>query len=313
MSSFLSKIKVSNRILYCKELKVKHHKLILKSLFGDTPDYESVFYNINNVLAELSNLTFEEINKFNIIDYFLLLFEIRSLSIGSKIAAETTGEKVIKLTLDINKFCDCLKNINILDLLLPETIDDYTFSYKLPTIFDIVNIDISSQETIYNLFVKSLAVKDTYIDFTQCDSATSIKILESLPARITFNLNKRSQSIITKFNDINLLSYLPGLKDKQLMFNFNIDNLGTILKLLFGEQLLTLYVNIFNLCRIGNLTPEYIENCTPGEYILFTKKIEELQQINKASQLENVNIPTNSFGYPDIPPQVSRSESPSKG
>ena len=97
------------------------------------------------------------------------------------------------------------------------------------------------------------------------------------------------------------------------MFNFNISNLGIILKLLFGEQLLTLYSNIFNLCSQGNLTPEYIENCTPGEYILFVKKIEEVQQISKSSLPVDVNIPTESFGYPEVPSQVSKSEFPSKG
>jgi len=313
VKGFLSKVKISNETLYCKELKVKHHKTILKSLFGDTPDYESAFYNISTILAELTDLTFEQIIHLNVIDYFLLLFEVRSLSIGSTIAAETTGEKVIKIKLNINKFGECLKNINITDLLASETIDDFIIEYKLPTVQDIVNIDINTQETIYNLFVKTLTIKTLCIDLTTLDNKTATNILEGLPAKITSYLNKRSQSIISKFNNINLLSYLPGVKDKQLMFNFNISNLGIILKLLFGEQLLTLYSNIFNLCSQGNLTPEYIENCTPGEYILFVKKIEEVQQINKPSLPKDINIPTESFDYPEVPSQISKSEFPSRG
>ena len=313
MSSFLSKIKISDKTLFCKELKVKHHKTILKSLLGDTPDYESVFYNISNILAELTDLKIEDINQLNVIDYFLLIFEVRSLSIGSSIAAETTGEKVIKLKLNISKFGECLRNIDLKDLLQTETVDDINIEYKLPTIQDIVNIDINSQETIYKLFVKSLTVKDLYIDLTSIDSQSHIKILEYLPAKITSHFNKRSQSLISKFNDINLLSYLPGLKDKQLVFNFNIDNLGSILKLLFGEQLLTLYSNIFTLCNQGNLTPEYIENCTPGEYILFVKKIEEINQISKASLPLDISVPTKNFGYPDVPATTSKSEFPSIG
>ena len=313
MSGFVSKIKIKDNILYCKELKVKQHKIILKSLLGNTPDYESAFYNISNILAELTDLNIEQINQLNVIDYFLLLFEIRNLSIGSTIAAETTGEKVIKIQLNISKFCECLKYIDVNDLLQSETIDDIIIEYKLPTVQDIVNIDINSQETVYKLFVKALTVKDLYIDLTSIDFKSYIKVLEYLPARVTSCFNKRSQSLISKFNDINLLSYLPGLKDKQLVFNFNIDNLGSILKLLFGEQLLTLYSNIFTLCNQGNLTPEYIENCTPGEYILFVKKIEEINQVSKASLPLDINIPTKNFGYPDVPATTSKSEFASIG
>lgn len=313
MSGFVSKIKIKDNILYCKELKVKQHKIILKSLLGNTPDYESAFYNISNILAELTDLNIEQINQLNVIDYFLLLFEIRNLSIGSTIAAETTGEKVIKIQLNISKFCECLKYIDVNDLLQSETIDDIIIEYKLPTVQDIVNIDINSQETVYKLFVKALTVKDLYIDLTSIDFKSYIKVLEYLPARVTSCFNKRSQSLISKFNDINLLSYLPGLKDKQLVFNFNIDNLGSILKLLFGEQLLTLYSNIFTLCNQGNLTPEYIENCTPGEYILFVKKIEEINQVSKASLPLDINIPTKNFGYPDVPAATSKSEFASIG
>jgi len=313
VSSFVSKIKICDKTLYCKELKVKHHKTILKSLLGNTPDYESAFYNISNILTELTNIKFEEINQLNVIDYFLLLFEVRSLSIGSSIAAETTGEKVIKLKLNVSKFSECLKNINIEDLLQPETVDNIIIEYKLPTIQDIVNIDINSQETVYKLFVKSLIVKDLYVDLTDIDSNTYIKILEYLPAKVASCFNKRSQNLISKFNDINLLSYLPGLKNEQLVFNFNINNLGSILKLLFGEQLLTLYSNIFTLCNQGNLTPEYIENCTPGEYILFVKKIEEINQTSKASLPLDINVPTQNFGYPDVPTATSKSEFPSIG
>jgi len=202
VKGFLSKVKISNETLYCKELKVKHHKTILKSLFGDTPDYESAFYNISTILAELTDLTFEQITHLNVIDYFLLLFEVRSLSIGSTIAAETTGEKVIKIKLNINKFGECLKNINITDLLASETIDDFIIEYKLPTVQDIVNIDINTQETIYNLFVKTLTIKTLCIDLTTLDNKTDTTLaafvsINPSTASIEFEVNGQ---VIKSFN-----------------------------------------------------------------------------------------------------------------
>mgnify|MGYP000222916683 CR=1 FL=1 len=100
--------------------------------------------------------------------------------------------------------------------------------------------------------------------------------------------------------------------DKQ---NFNIKNLCTFIKLLFNDQLLSIYENIFALCKLGNFTPEYIENCTPGEYILFVKKLEQLNKTNTQQPSNDMNINNgepldsydsiNPYESDDLPPITS--------
>ena len=98
-------------------------------------------------------------------------------------------------------------------------------------------------------------------------------------------MKKRVQNVLKELNNINLLSTTNGLTDKFLPINCNINNLCFIVKLLFGDQLLSLYENIFLLCKAGNLSPEYVENLTPGEYLLYLKKLEALtKQQNSSGQ-----------------------------
>jgi hypothetical protein len=48
---------------------------------------------------------------------------------------------------------------------------------------------------------------------------------------------------------------------------------------------MSLYDNIMILCKLNHFTPEYIENCTPGEYLLYMKRLEEMN--SKSQQNEN--------------------------
>ncbi len=56
-------------------------------------------------------------------------------------------------------------------------------------------------------------------------------------------------------------------------------------KLFFSEPLNTLYDNIFYLSYKANMNSEYIESCTPGEYIYFIKKLEQI--LHEQSQQQN--------------------------
>jgi hypothetical protein len=114
--------------------------------------------------------------------------------------------------------------------------------------------------------------------------------------------------IITTFNRINLISHIPGIGDRQLFFNLNIRNLENLLKLLFGEPLLSLYENIFSLSKIGNISPNYIEECTPGEYHLFVKRLELSQQTNNSNDSLPQDDGVDPFEDEYMPEITSRSE-----
>jgi len=276
---FVNYITLGSKTFTYKELKVKHLKIIYKSTLGSVLDSKIVFGNLIPILSCLTETTPDTINKLDFISFFKLLFVIRCNSIGNLIFVELNDETNTRIEINIDKFIEILDSIKLQALLHAKIYDNLEYSLKLPSVQDLLYItDANNYDTIYNFFIKDIKIKNTIIDVAKLELPQKEKILESLPTKITSVIIKDIHNILTKFDNINLFAKTNGLQDKNLPFNFNINNLTNLVKILFGDQLLSLYENIFGLCKAGNFTPEYIENCTPGEYLLFVKKLEAMNQ-----------------------------------
>jgi len=285
---FVNKVILSNKTLSFKELKVKHLKVIYKSVIGENIDPENIFNNLSIILSHITDLSIDEINDLNFLDYFILLFEIRCNSIGSIIFTETPEKANTKIEINIYKFIEILKNFNLKNLLISEAQNKIEVFYKLPKISDLLTVNKNSTfDSIYNFFIEGFKINNNYFSLKELSLTEQNAFLEKLPAKNTSNIIKKVQHILKELNKINLLSTTFGLDGKILPFNIGIQNLSFLVKLLFGDQLLSLYENIFALCKLGNFTPEYIENCTPGEYLLFVKKLETLNK----QQSSNDSLP----------------------
>jgi hypothetical protein len=282
---FISQIYLDEKPYYFKELKVKHLKIIYKCLLGDDLEPSPVFANITPILAYLTNNDINTINQLSFINYFKLLFEIRCNSIGNLIFVELTDTINTKVEINIYKFIEILNEIDLRDLLKEYSYENFSFSLRLPSILDLQQFpETPTLENLYKFFIKEIKIKGKTISLLQLNSQEKEEILELIPAKTTSIIVNKVQEVLGKFNDVNLLSKTYGLQDKKLPFNLNIRNLTSIIKVLFGEQLLPLYENIFGLCKVGNFTPEYIEDCTPGEYLLFVKKLEAMNQQDSQQQ-----------------------------
>jgi hypothetical protein len=305
---FINTTTIDNNSIVYKELKVKHLKIIYKTLIGETPEPSNVINNFDNILCNITNLSKENILKFSIIDYFILLFTIRCTSIGDTIFAELTDTKNTKIEINIKHFIDFLLKVDTKKLLTPDTVTDFTIFYKIPSINDCITLNAEKKlDNLYSYFIHNITYKGVSINFHKKDYITKQLLLNQLPAKITAITVKRVYEIIETFNKINLLDNITPIKHKALTFNFNIDNLIFIIKLLFGDQLMSLYDNILALCKYCYFTPEYIEECTPGEYFLYVKKLKALnskQDVNNPlPQNENFIDP-----FSELPPVTSRSE-----
>jgi hypothetical protein len=286
-AEFIINTNISGKNVVYKELKIKHLKSILKCLAGESPDSVLLFENLNNILVSITNKNVSEIEKLNIIEYFILLFEIRSISMGSSIFAETNTTPSMKLEVSVQKLIDKLKEVDN-EISKVQIVQDFVIQYKLPTIKDIIEVNNNNIENYYSLFVRGFYYKTKNINFENLSPETCKTVLDNLPIKISQNIFKKIEDIIKAFNNINLLSYLSGIENTTLYFNFNIQNLILLIELLFGMSLLSLYENSIMLCKVGNLTPEFIENSTPGEYILYIKKLQEIVSVNKNSnQISN--------------------------
>lgn len=262
-----------NSKVYFKELKVKHLKILYKCLVGDEIDHSILIFNLNHVLTEIVD---DSIVNLNFLDYFILLLDIRMVSIGGKITLQLNENTSLEVNLE--QLVKLLKEID-LSLLEPETFENnITIHLRLPTILEISQF--TNNEDFFYYFIEKIIIHDHVLNF---ETIYKQKILNRLPAKIYASLYRKIQKLVSHFNEINLLSYNIHIKEPVLLFNFNISNLCLIIKLLFGNHLMVLYENIFALCKIGNFTPEYIENCNPGEYLLYVKKLEEINKPENGS------------------------------
>jgi len=321
MVNFINKSVLHNHTVFYKELKVKHLKIIYKTLFGDEPDPETVFINFNNILTDITSLTEKEITCLNFIDYFLLLLDIRSVSIGNIIFAQLQDSEVdTKIEINISKIKEELFSILEKNVINNFETSNAKIYYKYPTLTDIVFINKENNiDYFYNCFLKSIKINNNKINFENLSVLEKNYIFEQLPPKITSTIIKDVVECIKNLNTTNLLTYLTQLKNISLSFNLNVKNLIMLLKFLFGDGLLSLYENIFALCKLGNLTPEYVENCTPGEYLLLIKKLEQLNSQNNNTQptvdsIEEENLMNdglddlNPYKSPDMPPITSQSD-----
>lgn len=299
-ASFLTPFTINNKNIFYSELKVKYLKIIYKSLLGDTPDTNIIFANLNNILHELTNIDIEEIENFNVVDYFNLLFDIRITSIGSSVFVEVPDLVNTKIELNLSNFSEKLNLTKQKYYNNKDYIDDFVIEYRLPTLNNIIKLNNqTTTDELYSIFIRSITYKQNLIDFTKLNLNEVQLVLNHLPAKITSNLYKKIYSLITEFNEINLLPQLKELEGKSLTFNLNINNLILILKIIFGDELMSLYDNIFWLSKFTRFTPEYIENLTPGEYILYVKKVQAINSTDKSSN-DSVDITSFDDNFDDF-------------
>lgn len=268
MGNFKTKILISDKEIIYNELLLKDYKIILKCLLSTPLDISALFFNLNTILTNITYLTEDEINNLNIIEYFLLLAHIRSTSIGNIIFATYNGsEKKINLQIPLNDL------INELTTFL----ENYS-----PVFFNIANIPITIKLPKIKDFIKN----DLYSFIDGLD-------VEQLPVKIFKQINEHIHNLKNNIN--NIFFFNPVVEDYNIKFSSNTKDYFSLIKILYNENLMSVYDNILKLCRIGNFSAEYLENCTYGEFKLFVKKIE--------AQYNNSSTPSESFSTVTAEPE----------
>jgi len=278
--NLISKFSTEENSFHFKELQVKHLKTLYKCLIGNVIEPEIVFINLIKILQDITSLSKNELNSLTVLDCFLLLLEIRCTSIGNVIYVQPQDKQNTKIEINLYKFIETLNNFKKQNILQADLFKNIEVTYTLPTLKNIYNLFNLSFDKTYLFFIKKIKINEISFNFQELTEIDKTKIFEQLPIKVTSSFYKKINIFLESINKINLLHNIPGLKDKFLPFNFNIQTLTELIKVLFGEQLMLLYENIFMLCKLGNFTPEYIENCTPGEYILFVKKLNSILNQN---------------------------------
>jgi hypothetical protein len=288
VSDLLTELQLSNKVIVYKELKLKHYKNILKCLYSEPINPSNLFLNLNFILEQITNLTKEEIINLNCLEYLLLLLEIRTISIGSSIfAIYNTESKPVNIDISLNKtiteVLNCLNNFKPLQF----KDKNIELNFVIPVVKDL-------------MYKKFLYVKED---------------VNQLPLKYLKTINYHSKEM-NKYIE-QYYFFKPSVKEYSIKLSLETTNFIQLIKILFNENLLSVYDNIFYLCKICNMSAEYLENCTYGEFRIFVKKTEEMlqkqikqppvvEQSNESAQFDPVDI--NSLYGNDTPINITPSE-----
>ena len=270
MSSLITKLQLPGKEVIYKELKLKQYKTILKCLVSTPIDRYNLFLNLNTILVQITNLTEEEILNLNLLEYLLLLTEIRVTSIGSSIFAVYKGtDESINIEIPLQKTLEeiqkCLNGFKQLQL----DIADIKLNFVIPK-------------------VKNL-ISNKPVNYTDID-------INELPARYLKIINKSLKEFNSYFKKYYF--FKPPIEKYSVKLSASINEFTDIIRILFNENLLSVYNNIYYLSKFCNMSAEYLENCTYGEFKIFVKKTEEL--LLKNTKNITTNIEENHYEEVDI-------------
>jgi hypothetical protein len=301
MAKLISTADLLQSSLDFKELDLKQYRQLLKCFLGDEVYTDLIFNNTDNIIKELTSLSYKQINNLNFLDYCLLLFTIRQVSIGDTVSlyAEDIEQKQLKIDLRISKVIEQIIDKKIVDLLIPETIDQCYLEYRLPSIREILILEKEKDiYSFYTFFLKSIKFSKSTINLEDYTFKEREEIIQKIPVKVMTGLTKRTHAIVEYCNKINLLQSLNNKTfDKKLHLTLNSQIIAFVIKLIYNTSLESIYELMFALSKAANFSCSFLDDCSPGEFYFFTKKLEEIS----ARQQESNNL--NAEG--SLPPIVS--------
>ena len=301
MAKLISTADLLQSSLDFKELDLKQYRQLLKCFLGDEVYTDLIFNNTDNIIKELTSLSYKQINNLNFLDYCLLLFTIRQVSIGDTVSlyAEDIEQKQLKIDLRISKVIEQIIDKKIVDLLIPETIDQCYLEYRLPSIREILILEKEKDiYSFYTFFLKSIKFSKSTINLEDYTFKEREEIIQKIPVKVMTGLTKRTHAIVEYCNKINLLQSLNNKTfDKKLYLTLNSQIIAFVIKLIYNTSLESIYELMFALSKAANFSCSFLDDCSPGEFYFFTKKLEEIS----ARQQKSNNLNAES----GLPPIVS--------
>jgi len=288
-------VELLTETVVCSELTVRDYKEILKCSFGDQPDKKTFITTISDVLSIVTNKPQEWVLNSSVVDIFLLLLKIKINSHGESCTIVVSKEeKKINVELgfdhiyeDIKQWFSPFLNKNIIDQKVQVTFDSPSLSMLL---------EEEEDEILY--FIKGCKILESNNKLLKPNCLKESKMLfESLPPKLVSDIYAHYNSFAKEIFNKNLLSRYPLIGNEQkLMFSPSLDSLIWFTKLMFNEPLDGFYDNLFYLTNLGHFSTDYIERCTPGEYVYFTKKLEYTLSRQQASgETESFRNPEEEF------------------
>lgn len=280
-----------------KELNVNQYKEILKITYGDAPSIPLFITNLCKILENIFEKPYEYFySDVSIFEVFLLLLQLRINSLGTKTSISILNKENKKHVIDLN-LNSIFEDLN--NLLLVYSQQHYTINDKIDLEISFPSIEKLQSQNLdpYYLFIKRLFVKQSYVlkDWYQIQL-----ILNNVSAKHTSQLNGILEATTTEINNLNLLEPYSVDSKVNMVFSCSLESLLWFSKLIFNEDLDIFYSNLFYLSYTGHLNSTFIENCTPGEYLYFVRKLQEtIAKQNQSNKEQPFQAPNSGEALTD--------------
>jgi hypothetical protein len=306
-------VEIFDKKITVKEISFGEYKGFLKVLFRTS---DSMFFeqSIINFLSNCTDLLSSELSELNCIELLVLLIEVRILSIGSvlRVHVEDEGKKKKKdekdkfkeenpntqdestnkdkdknnnkeqeETKQITTISKSLYNLKA-DLLQYNNNNTITFG-KLKVMFTVPKLSQLSKECPVDYFIRCLEINDSKVFLNKIKKAAS----DFLPAVVSEQIKNALERYFNFFSKLVFVTTYEEDAQKDINMSLEYDFFVHIVKLLFGDDLLTLHQNCFKLSQFAHIDLNYINNIPPGDVFLYMKILDA--EIKAQNQLEQNN------------------------
>ena len=243
-----------NKSVECRELPNRLYVPFVKSIMNND---NVIISNFIDKIIEYTVINKNQIKELNCIDKFLILLDLRSISISNSITINT-GQLFNNTNVEIDKLC-----VHILESL--PIITEQVFIDDLIKIRINIPRDISYEFTNIANTIQSIEIDKDLIQMNQVTSKIRESILNFIPAKL-FNQIINFINITTKsLEHINIITADTKLNINKVEFNIFNNTLFEFIKAIYNENLLNVYKMQYILMSKLNYDNDTYLNLTPNE------------------------------------------------
>lgn len=289
MNSFGVKIAIKDRDVKITEYTVRDLKFILKNLLLSESAPVDFIDNINSFIISKTDLQLEQVESLNFLDFIHLLIQIKCLSSPNIVdLIATVNDKQTNIQANLLQFTETIDKLTFKELQTAYISKDLTINFKIPVLKDIFCLPPTYLPCSV---IESVIVSDhRKTDFNKISHEKKIEVFNKLPIKAALEVRERFNIVKDDLESINLLEYLKIDKRVRIPINVAPECIISLFKIIFSEDITAIYENIFMLSKHSNISAEYVENCTPGEYNIFMKQLQKAFINDKPSETNETSI-----------------------
>lgn len=293
------KLPGKNKKIWIKEITSKLYRDLVKSLYNnDTTEFlQHLSYIIEYVYPGIIQ------EDLNVVDKVLILLHTRGICINPDLKLKAKcpkTEKEFECTVRIEDLITRLEETNYTRVVVHENVQITHTVVKVKD--ELQFIDISEERffsTQLASSIDSIMVNKDCLLFKDLTLEERLDVVEKLPLMLAAKIYESITAVEEDLSRVKLLtvrSPFTGDYIVDLPVSTNVKVLLEFCKLIFNDDLGNLYKITFNLVNKGHFTPDYVEQITPAEQLLYWNYL--VQQSQKEQEAYDAAQKGNNSSMP---------------